>query len=398
MSKLVSFFFKHQILQILFVVGLYLLIEKHIPEYGHQFLYSISITIKDLLKIFIPFAITIFIATTISKYEKNAPLFVILIVIFEALSNGLSVYYAYGSALIANSFFGDIGHTKINDSLVVLWKIPEFMPKWWSVDKGAILGLFLGVMQGYFRNEKCGNILASLRSWVEFVLSKIFARVIILFVLGFIANIHQSNMLHSIEDQYSLLFVFLIIIVLFYLVILFLFSANFCLVKFVQHGKNLLPAGLIALTSGCSISTMPWTIAGTAKNLKNPEFAKAVIPATTNIQQVGDCIINCFLCVLIYNHFYGHVPDIKTWFIFSIVFVAARYATAAIMGGAIFIMLPIYQQYLGFNNEMIALILALNVILDPLVTSSNILANGALCSVFERFFYYFKRNEDKTQN
>jgi Na+/H+-dicarboxylate symporter len=77
----------------------------------------------------------------------------------------------------------------------------------------------------------------------------------------------------------------------------------------------------------------------------------------------------------------------------------ARFLTAAVIGGSIFIMLPIYETYLGFNNEMIAIILALNVVLDPIVTSSNVLANGALCRVFERFWnwlqitLYKKKNE-----
>ena len=46
-------------------------------------------------------------------------------------------------------------------------------------------------------------------------------------------------------------------------------------------------------------------------------------------------------------------------------------------------MLPIYETYLNFNTEMIAIILALNVVLDPIVTSCNVVANGALCRVFE---------------
>ncbi|MES2273562.1 MAG: cation:dicarboxylase symporter family transporter, partial [Chlamydiota bacterium] len=137
-------------------------------------------------------------------------------------------------------------------------------------------------------------------------------------------------------------------------------------------------------TSGCSLSTMPWTIDGAAKNLRNPQFAKAVIPATTNIQQIGDCIANTFLCFLIYRHFYGINPDLLTWFHFSLIFVLARFATAAVIGGAIFIMLPIYETYLSFNPEMIAIILAFNVVLDPIITCCNVVANGALCRVFEK--------------
>ena len=129
---------------------------------------------------------------------------------------------------------------------------------------------------------------------------------------------------------------------------------------------------------------MPWTIAGAAKNLKNPQFAKAIIPATTNIQQIGDCIINTFLCFLIYRHFFRHSPDSLTWMSFSLIFVLARFATAAILGGAIFIMLPIYEAYLGFNAEMIAIILAFNVVLDPLVTSCNLVANGRFAASLKK--------------
>jgi Na+/H+-dicarboxylate symporter len=72
------------------------------------------------------------------------------------------------------------------------------------------------------------------------------------------------------------------------------------------------------------------------------------------------------------------------WVQFSLVFVLARFATAAVIGGAIFMMLPIYEKYLCFNAEMIAILLAFNVILDPIITCSNVLANGALCQMFEK--------------
>ena len=60
-------------------------------------------------------------------------------------------------------------------------------------------------------------------------------------------------------------------------------------------------------------------------------------------------------------------------------------------------MLPIYEAYLGFTPEMIAIILAFNVILDPLVTSSNVLANGALCRIFERAWTLIYSNPKTTQ-
>jgi Na+/H+-dicarboxylate symporter len=183
--------------------------------------------------------------------------------------------------------------------------------------------------------------------------------------------------------HYAILVVYLLAFLAFYLTLIYFIGAEFNLRRMLTHMKNLFPAWGIALTSGCSLSTMPWTIKGASLNLKDPEFAKAIIPATTNIQQIGDCIMNTFLCFLIYNHFYGHAPDMHTLFTFSIAFVIARFATAAVIGGAIFVMLPIYQTYLDFSSEMIGIILAMNVILDPIVTSSNVFANGGLAKIFE---------------
>jgi Na+/H+-dicarboxylate symporter len=226
---------------------------------------------------------------------------------------------------------------------------------------------------------------------MQSLLTKGFARLIPLFVLGFAAQMTNTGLLSQVVETYTMLLLALVGFIALYLSVLFFLSAGGSLSKTFSHIKSLLPAGGLALTSGCSLSTMPWTIAGASKNMNDPELAKAVIPATTNIQQVGDAIANAFFCFLIYTHFFGKTPDPMLWLTFSIVFMLARFATAAMLGGAIFVMLPIYESYLHFNGEMIALVLALNVVFDPIVTSSNVMANGALCRVFERVWQRLNR-------
>ena len=182
------------------------------------------------------------------------------------------------------------------------------------------------------------------------------------------------------------LLLWLLVSLVLYIAFLFFLGSGRSLSTFSRSIKNLLPAAGVALGSGCSLSTLPWTIEGTSKNLNDPSLAKAVIPASTNIQQIGDCLTQAFLCCLIYTHFNGHPPSLATWSAFTTVFVLARFATAAVLGGAIFIMLPIYEAYLHFTPEMIAIILAFNAILDPIITSSNVISNGALCRVFEKMW------------
>jgi hypothetical protein len=376
---------KHRGLQVIAVLVAYCLLAPLLPTQVHQGLYTISIFIKDLLMWMLPLTVGLFIAHTVSSFQKRAPLFIFALILFEALSNFSSVWYAYLCGHIAADSLPSVLTTNANMAdFTPLWRLPFLKPAWWSADKGSIMGLVLGCVAAFGKQPRLLQGIEKGKQAAQWILTRIFSRLIPLFILGFVARMVQMKLFQQMLAQYGVLLIGLLVFLAIYIGFLFLIGNGGSFPKAVRAAKNLLPAGGIAFTSGCSISTMPWTIAGTSKNLKNPEFAQAVIPATTNIQQIGDCIANTFLCFLIYRHFYGHNPDLLTWLHFTTIFVLARFATAAVIGGAIFIMLPIYETYLSFNAEMIAIILAFNVILDPIITSSNVIANGSLCPIFEK--------------
>ena len=137
----------------------------------------------------------------------------------------------------------------------------------------------------------------------------------------------------------------------------------------------------MALTSGCSLS-MPLTIRGTAKNLKNAGLAGGLIPATTNIQQIGDCITNAFLCFILYKHFHGIAPDMALWLSFTIVFVAITLFSEHVLVRSIFIMLSIMELAI-YARKMWPFFWPLMSLLIH-CSLSNVMANGALCRVFEK--------------
>ncbi len=377
-------FSKNRGVQVLLLLALYFSFAHQLPLTMHQTLYTISIFIKDLLMWMLPLTVGFFIAHAIGSFKRQAPLFIISLILFEALSNFSSVWYAYMGGHLAIEYLPPLKLTTSNFDFSALWRLPISRPLWWTADKGALFGLVLGTIAAFTNRPAILHFIEQGKAKAEWVLTKLFSRVIPLFVLGFVARMYQTNLFQDILLPYSTLLMWLVTLLALYILTLFILGSNWTLSDVFRSIRNLLPAGSLAFTSSCSISTMPWTIEGTAKNLQNGSFAKAVIPATTNIQQIGDCITNSFLCFLIYHHFFGHPPDFFTWAIFSVAFVIARFATAAVLGGAIFIMLPIYESYLSFNAEMVAIILAFNVILDPIVTCCNVVANGALCRIYEK--------------
>lgn len=377
--------------QIVIILTVYVLIADSIPTQIQKLLYTISLQIKEILIWIMPITICAFISNTVRKFEKQALIFILSLLFFESTSNFCAVWYAYLSAGITSSFMPPVSTAnEFTTTFTALWQTSYPKPWWWSADKGAFVGILLGCLGAFYQHKSLANLINYSHEIMEWVLVRVFAKLIPLFILGFAVHIYQTKLLDHVISHYASLIFWLGIFLLVYISVLFTLSAGISMPNIITHIKNLLPAGMVALTSGCSLSTMPWTIDGASKNLQNPSLAKVIIPATTNIQQIGDCIVNSFLCYLIYTDFFDHTPDIYIWAKFTIVFVLARFLTAAVIGGSIFIMLPIYETYLGFNNEMIAIILALNVVLDPIVTSSNVLANGALCRVFERFWNWLQ--------
>lgn len=376
--------FQQRSIQTIFTICLYVLVSPILSIHTHQALYTTSLFIKDILMWVMPLTVCFFIAHTVNSFERRAPLFIIVLLIFETCSNMSSVWYAYGTASIATDYLPLIEATTIESNFTALWRLPLTRPSWWSAEKGALLGLVLGCVSAFSTHVPFKNFLAHGKDIVQWMLARVFGRLIPIFVLGFAAHMVQTKLIEHVMAHYAILVIWLTVFLFIYLTFLFAIGAGFSISRIINNIKNMLPAGGMAITSSCSMSTMPWTIEGAAKNLKNPILAKAIIPATTNIQQIGDCFANTFLCFLIYRHFYGYNPDLITWLTFSGVFVLARFATAAVLGGAIFVMLPVYESYLNFTPEMIAIILALNVVLDPLITSCNVMANGALCRVFEK--------------
>jgi Na+/H+-dicarboxylate symporter len=376
---------KHRGVQTLLLLTLYFFTANHLPLIVHQGLYTISFLIKDILMWVLPITVGFFIAHTLCSFQKKAPLFIFTLIIFEGLSNLCSIWYAFGCAHLISDSLPPLQSMSIQVEMQELWRLPFIKPSWWSANKGTLLGLILGCLGALTKNAFLNTWIFNGSKTVQWILTKIIAPLIPLFVLGFFAKIHYTNLFHHLLKTSSKLALYLTLVLILYLFFLF-FISSFSFTKTLQNLRNLLPAGGVAFLSGCSLSTMPWTIEGSSKNLDNKALAQAIIPATTNIQQIGDCIAQAFLCFIIYTCFYRHPPSLSIWITFSLVFTLARFATAGILGGAIFIMLPIYENYLYFNAEMISVVLAFNTLLDPLITSANVIANGALCRLFEKIW------------
>ncbi len=127
-----------------------------------------------------------------------------------------------------------------------------------------------------------------------------------------------------------------------------------------------------------SAAALPFSIEAATRNTKNPVLANAVMPITINFHMLGDTICIPILTVIILHSFGMPMPSMSTYFIFGLCFVMNKFAGAGIPGGSIMVSLPILQHYLGFSEEMLALITAFYMLIDPITTLCNVTANNFL--------------------
>ena len=143
-----------------------------------------------------------------------------------------------------------------------------------------------------------------------------------------------------------------------------------------------------------SLATLPVTLNAAEKNTGAIDISRAVIPATVNIHMVGVSIAIPLIALTILLG-YGHpLPSFNHYCVFALNFVIAQLAVAAVPGGAILVMIPTLETYLGFTGEMSALITALYILFDPAVTISNVLGNSALVIFIAKWFKGFTTTED----
>lgn len=386
MKNLLQWLYRSNPGRIIATILLFAVFSSYLPLWGHRFFYTISLFIKDLLMFVLPVMVMIFISSSLTTFKSKAPLLILSLMIFEFFSNASSVMVAYGVGNFALDQLQPVLGAQTTHGLDPYFHIGFLRPRFWSGDKGMFVGVCLGLLTVFLPHAPWSESLIRLREAINSFFSRRISKLAPLFLLGFMSNMYVSGFGDLTNPQYVASFAIAIISLLCYIVFLYLLAANFQVATAFSFMKNAFPSLLMSLSTMCSITTMPYTIACAEKNLKNPNMAKMIIPATTNIQQIGDCLLNAFFCIIMLKTFGKPIPNLSDWLIFVGVFATARFATAGVLGGAIFIMLPIYEKYLGFTSEMSVILLALNVLFDPIVTTGNVYANGALCIVFERFW------------
>lgn len=376
--------FRHMPIILALVIATIIAFGGFIPPIIAQFLFGISLSIKSLIIFLLPIIIFGLLYKAAVSLAKDASKIILLILAAVVISNAIATSLSQFLGIWIYKFDMNLTMPDKTTSLtaITLFELPTLIPNHIAMFSGIIIGI-LSAKIIPIQAGKIGFILEK----IVHKLLMIITLLIPIFVAGFIIKLQYEGIIVQIIQDYTIIFAIIAIAQFGYISFLYFIFNKLSISNTISSIKNMLPAALSGFSTMSSAASIPLTLIGTERNAQNKDLIHTVVPATVNIHLLGDCIaIPCFAFAILKNYDLMQ-PHLFTYLIFTGYFVLAKFSVAAIPGGGILVMLPILEQYLGFNAEMLSLITALYILFDPVITSANVLGNGALAKIIDSITY-----------
>jgi Na+/H+-dicarboxylate symporter len=363
------------------VFGLYL------PESVNRIFTTFNAFFGQFLNFSIPLIIMGLIMPAISDLGKGAGK---LLLLTAAIAYGSTLFSGFMTYFMASSVFPQLLESYVNDAAQIADTSRELSPYFSitippaiDVMTSLVLAFVIGIGLSYQEKSSLKIVVKNFQTIIMQLIESVIVPLLPLFILGIFAGMSFSG------KVFSILSIFVSIIgVIFALHILLLLLQY--TVAGVLTKKNplkllatMMPAYFTALGTQSSAATIPVTLEQTLRNGVSEKIAGFVIPLCATIHLSGSImkITACAMALMILEGMpFGFTLFAGFVFMLGIAMIAAP----GVPGGAIMAAVGILQSMLGFNEEMIGLMIALYIAMDSFGTACNVTGDGAISLVVNK--------------
>jgi Na+/H+-dicarboxylate symporter len=269
-----------------------------------------------------------------------------------------------------------------------MWRlpVPDFIKAILQNENGLILGVLSGIGLGYLKINNLHAISDRLKAAASFILNRMFIPVVPFFILGFILKMQHEGTLTYVLKQYGPVYLMIAVVQVTYLSTLYGLGAKLNPTQWITYLRNMIPPAVTGITTMSSAAALPFSLTAAEANTGNPLIARSVIPATININLMGDSIGVPLMILATMITFGFGIPSYELYFMFALQYVMYMFTVAAVPGATIIVMIPVVQEVLGFNGEMVSLATALYILYDAIGTTMNVMGNGVFVILYNRLF------------
>ncbi|MDR3155796.1 MAG: cation:dicarboxylase symporter family transporter [Holosporaceae bacterium] len=377
------------IAQLLMVFGLVTVLYDHLSFDAIRFFLTFSVCMRELLVFVLPFLLFSFVAVALSSIPREGMLFVLGLMAMVFISNFLNILISgsVGFCILSDLHTKEITTGEITFTPLFCLNLPHII----STSYALLVGIIVGLYNAYRPQEYISKIIHFLHDCVLGFMKKFFIPLLPLFVGGFLLKLFAEGKMVGFMGQNTIVCLMMCSFLVCYLLLWLLVAAKFKLSRAVEILKNTLPAVVTAFSTMSSAAALPLSLNAAEKNTRDKALADAVMPLTLNFHMVGDTIIVPIMAMLVMLSFNHPLPSIFNFIMFGLFFVLNKFAGGGVPSGTIMVTIPVLKEHFGFDDAMIAFIVAFYGIVDPIATAGNVAANNIFVLFFQKIHSYFKK-------
>lgn len=373
--------------KVLIAIALGILLGNWMPHWGIRIFVTFNDIFSQLLGFLVPLIILGLVAPAIADMGKRAGKMLLITVGFAYVATLISGFMSYGTSvglfpMVINT--SEAANNLAQDNALTAYfsiGIPPLM--------SVMTALFLAFLLGLGITKITGNSLKSMLDEFKNIISLCIEKVIIpllpLHIFGIFLNITQSGQIAT------MLAVFIKIIGIIFALHVVVLLLQYTIAGIVTKRNpfkllwTMLPAYFTALGTQSSAATIPVTLQQTLKNKVNEDVADFVIPLCATIHLSGSTL-KIVACAIALMMMHGTAVEPSSMIYFICMLGVVMVAAPGVPGGAIMAAVSVLQSILGFDENQIALMIALYITMDNFGTACNVTGDGAIALIIDKIY------------
>ncbi len=334
----------------------------------------------------VPLVIVGFITPAIVRLGQNASKILMVAVCLAYVSS-------LGAALFSmTSGYLIIPHLSIATETETLRKLPEMVfrldiPPLFSVMSALVTALFFGVAIAWTKSETLSKVFAELERVMTWLVTRVMIPILPFFVgLSFMGLAYEGSLTRHLP-----IFVTMVVLVI---VGHFIWLAVLYGIGGALSGRNpsqvfryYTPAYLTAVGTMSSAATLPVALECARRSpVLSRTMVEFMVPLGATVHLCGSVLTETFFVMTISLILYGALPSLGTMLLFCVLLGIFAVGAPGVPGGTVVASLGIVTGVLGFDQNGVALLIAIFALQDSFGTACNVTGDGALTLMLEGIF------------
>ena len=355
------------------------------PEWAVRIFVTINSIFSQFLGFAIPLIIVGLVTPAIADIGNKAGkmlLVTVAIAYFSTIFAGLASYLT-GAAFFPSMIDSGEGLKSLSESGELQPYFTVTIPPLMGVMTALVLAFMAGLGLAATQHRTLLDAAHGFEQIIVKTINTAIIPVLPVYIFGIFLNMTYIGQVFSILTVFIKIIGIIFAIHIGILVLQFTIAGGFAHKNPFRLLWTMMPAYFTALGTQSSAATIPVTLAQTRKNGVSEDIAGFTVPLCATIHMSGSTlkIVACALALMIMQ---GMPYDFWMFFGFICMLGITMVAAPGVPGGAIMASLGLLQSMLGFNQESLALMIALYIAMDSFGTACNVTGDGAIAIIVDR--------------